>query len=253
MPSDSVIICAQSRDLNGNDTLDIPDFGRYSNEGICSQPSPGMDAFGNLYVTYSSVVENTDDGCGKCVRHTYVSYSTDGGQTWSIGKDISPDPLLDQGLVSESSFGAMAKGVDANINVIFEQDFYAGLALSTDANGQTDPCNVPGTPVDIVAVQFPVSDLTAINSIATTTFNVSQNTPNPATDQTIINVTLPASARVKVEVYDLLGQKVLAIPSSNYSAGVHPFKIDCTKLSHGVYFYEVSAGNERVTKKMIVE
>jgi len=241
MPTDSSILCAQAQDFDGNGTLDITDFGRFANEGLCSGPSPGIDANGTLYVTYSAVVENTDDGCAKSVRHTYVSFSEDNGQTWSVGKDISPDPLIGNGVVSESVYGAMAKSVDANVNVIFQQDFFAGTALQTDVNGvQFDPCNVPGTPNDIVHVQFPPSDLTGVMPVVASDHKVTLY-PNPSDG--IFNVAINSSltGKASIEIMNSMGQVVKRF--NEVPLVSNETQLNVSDLDNGMYYLTVTNRN----------
>lgn len=244
MGTDSSILCAESRDLDGSGTLDITDFGRFGNEGICSGPSPGIDANGTLYITYSAVVENTSDGvgCDKNVRHTYVSFSEDNGQTWSPGKDISPDPLLSEGVFSESVYGAMARTVDDNVNVIFQQDFFAGTAVATDAAGnQFDPCNVPGAPNDIVHVQLPVLDLTGIMPVGTKDHKLTVY-PNPSDG--IINVAMNSSlsGKASIDIMNTMGQVVKRFREVPIVSNVTHLNV--SDLDNGMYYLTVTNKNE---------
>ncbi len=84
-------------------------------------------------------------------------------------------------------------------------------------------------------------------------FEVSQNFPNPVNGTTTVTVTLMEATTLSFELYNLMGQKVVAIPSQSYGSGVQPFTFDASNLSNGVYFYTVTAGETKVTKKMLVE
>lgn len=82
---------------------------------------------------------------------------------------------------------------------------------------------------------------------------VSQNFPNPFSDVTEVNVTLTKSAKVSVEVFNILGQKVSEIPTRTLGAGTHMFQIKANNLKPGIYTYSVIANGERTTRKMIVQ
>jgi len=60
-------------------------------------------------------------------------------------------------------------------------------------------------------------------------------------------------ANLSMVVTNLLGQQVLEINRGDVAEGTHQFIIDGSKLGNGIYFYTVFAGNESVTRKMIVE
>jgi len=83
--------------------------------------------------------------------------------------------------------------------------------------------------------------------------NVSQNFPNPANGETTVAVTLKDATTVSFEVINLMGQKVYDIPAASFGAGIHSFSFDASTLANGVYFYTVTAGEEKITKKMIVK
>jgi hypothetical protein len=84
-------------------------------------------------------------------------------------------------------------------------------------------------------------------------FEVSQNFPNPANGTTTVTVSLEQATTLSFELFNLMGQKVIEVPAQNYSSGIQPFTFDASNLSNGVYFYTVTSGETKVTKKMIVE
>ena len=45
----------------------------------------------------------------------------------------------------------------------------------------------------------------------------------------------------------------MAMSHGKVGAGMHSFDLNVSGLSEGVYFYTVTAGKDRVTKKMIVQ
>nr|NQU92969.1 T9SS type A sorting domain-containing protein [Bacteroidota bacterium] len=83
-------------------------------------------------------------------------------------------------------------------------------------------------------------------------FQVSQNHPNPANTTTTFQITLLEPEMIGIEVFNLMGQRVLHFPVEKYSTGSHPVTIDVASLDAGVYFYSVSTVNETVSKRMIL-
>nr|NQU93834.1 T9SS type A sorting domain-containing protein [Bacteroidota bacterium] len=81
---------------------------------------------------------------------------------------------------------------------------------------------------------------------------VSQNYPNPFSGTSVITVKLEKATDLSLEVFNLTGQKVYEINNGKVSVGSHTLTIDASNLSSGVYFYTVFAGENSVTKKMIV-
>jgi hypothetical protein len=83
--------------------------------------------------------------------------------------------------------------------------------------------------------------------------SVSQNYPNPFSQTSTVRVNLEKKAKLSLVVTNIIGQQVMRIERGDVAAGSHDFLIDGSKLSNGIYFYTVYAGNESVTRKMIVE
>ncbi len=83
-------------------------------------------------------------------------------------------------------------------------------------------------------------------------FELDQNYPNPFNPTTTINFTLGASSNVRLEVYNLLGQKVATIANGLLLAGSHTYQFDASKLASGIYIYRLEAGHFIETKKMIL-
>ena len=84
-------------------------------------------------------------------------------------------------------------------------------------------------------------------------FTVSANYPNPFSGKTSFDINLVKASDVSVEVTNLLGSVISMNKYTNLGSGFHTLSIDGNKLSPGVYFYTVKAGNEIVTKKMSIQ
>jgi len=79
-----------------------------------------------------------------------------------------------------------------------------------------------------------------------------QNYPNPFNATTRINYQLPVNARVKLEVYNLLGQKVATLVDSKQQRGYKSVVWDASEVSSGLYFYKLTAGDFTETKRMML-
>ena len=85
-----------------------------------------------------------------------------------------------------------------------------------------------------------------------TEYSLAQNYPNPFNPITTIKYTLPKAAKVKVEVYNLLGQRVEILVDSEQEAGYHSVQWDGSEMTSGVYFYRLTAGSFTATKRMVL-
>lgn len=85
-----------------------------------------------------------------------------------------------------------------------------------------------------------------------TGFALSQNYPNPFNPVTNINFSIPERSFVKLAVYDMLGREVTLLANGDFDAGNYTIDYDASKLTSGIYFYTISAGSFKETKKMML-
>ena len=89
-------------------------------------------------------------------------------------------------------------------------------------------------------------------------FALEQNYPNPFNPATTINFSLASDASVTLKIFDVLGQEVNSFINNDMKAGYHSYYFDASRLSSGIYFYQLTAksssnGSKFVdTKKMIL-
>jgi len=68
----------------------------------------------------------------------------------------------------------------------------------------------------------------------------------------MINYQLPMNSYVTLKVYDALGREVATLVNEIKEAGTYNVQFDGTKLSSGIYFYTLKAGNFATTKKLLL-
>lgn len=83
-------------------------------------------------------------------------------------------------------------------------------------------------------------------------FALLQNYPNPFNPATIINYQQPTSNWVTLKVYDVLGKEVATLVNEKQEAGVYNVSFDGTRLSSGVYYYQIKAGTFSQTNRMLL-
>ena len=84
-----------------------------------------------------------------------------------------------------------------------------------------------------------------------------QNYPNPFNPFTTLKYDLPEDTYVKIIIYDMLGNTVKILLDSYLNSGRKSVQWDGTndqanKVSAGLYFYRIEAGDFSKTKKMIM-
>ena len=83
-----------------------------------------------------------------------------------------------------------------------------------------------------------------------TGFTLSQNYPNPFNPTTQIEYALPETGLVRLDVYNMIGQRVATLVNETVSAGSHTVSFDAGALSSGIYLYRLQTGSTVLTKKM---
>ena len=96
---------------------------------------------------------------------------------------------------------------------------------------------------EIIEVQF---------GLVPTEYVLEQNYPNPFNPLTIITFALPIAESVKIEVYNVIGQKIETLLNKTMKAGIHEFEFNAQHLSSGIYFYRIEAGEFQDVKKMVL-
>ncbi|MCY3665401.1 MAG: T9SS type A sorting domain-containing protein, partial [Gemmatimonadetes bacterium] len=98
---------------------------------------------------------------------------------------------------------------------------------------------------------------TARGTALPTHFALGQNYPNPFNPSTIIPYQLPTSIHVRLEVFNLLGQRLATLVDAERSAGVHTAQWDATDaagraVGAGVYIYRLSSGEMTESRRMVL-
>lgn len=97
---------------------------------------------------------------------------------------------------------------------------------------------------------LPVVELTVVPP---KTYALGQNYPNPFNPATVITYQVPLAADITLKVYDLTGREVATLVNNERrGAGTYDVRFNAGKLTSGIYFYRLQAGNFVETKKMVL-
>ena len=83
-------------------------------------------------------------------------------------------------------------------------------------------------------------------------YSLSQNYPNPFNPSTTIKFTIQKAGLVSLKIYNLLGQEVATLVNQELKIGSYSYSFNASRLSSGVYFYNINAGSFIQTKKMLL-
>ncbi|MBN1996193.1 T9SS type A sorting domain-containing protein [candidate division KSB1 bacterium] len=109
----------------------------------------------------------------------------------------------------------------------------------------------------IIELNDPTFISAGITGKVPSAFSLDQNYPNPFNAATKFTFYLPRSTRVRVDVFNLSGQKVRTLIDENISAGVESVTWDGRDnygrlVPSGVYFYQMDAGGIQQVKKCML-
>jgi hypothetical protein len=117
----------------------------------------------------------------------------------------------------------------------------------------TKKLNKPG---DVLFVQAPTAHQDSLYGIADR-FVLEQNYPNPFNAGTTIRYSLAKGEKVRLDIFNALGQKVKTlingyVPEGEYLIHWDGFNDRGNKLASGIYFYRLQAGSFVKTRKFIL-
>jgi hypothetical protein len=79
-----------------------------------------------------------------------------------------------------------------------------------------------------------------------------QNYPNPFNPVTKIKYAIPKPSYVRIEVYNILGQRVKTLLNEDKLPGYYTVDFDAGSLASGFYIYRLEANGFDAIKKMMV-
>ncbi|MBT8378744.1 MAG: DUF1028 domain-containing protein [Ignavibacteria bacterium] len=172
---------------------------------------------------------------------------------------ISPknnsDTLLTSGLQVElSNSGAgLLSGVTDLGNGTYQATITAPLTIGNDTISAFVISGIDTTSIfqeSVVKYFIP----TSVNDklIKPDQYYLYQNYPQPFNPNTTLKFQIPESTDVVLEVFDMLGNKIITLINETVSKGIHILNFDGSNLPSGIYFYAIKAGEFSDTKKMVL-
>jgi hypothetical protein len=100
-----------------------------------------------------------------------------------------------------------------------------------------------------------ISSMTEISDdepVILSDYELEQNFPNPFNPLTKISYSIPDNGHVKLEIFNIIGQKVAVLVDEVKSAGKYTVSFNGSALNSGVYLYRITAANKTLTRKMML-
>jgi hypothetical protein len=229
-----------TQDLNNNGIWDVlGEFGNYYS-GVSSMPQLVIDDSDDPILIYTSITETYHNGM-QDYRHLWLRQGYNHGNNWLDFVHLY-DGL--SSLFEEHVFPSVSSYHDGHIYVVYQADIEPGMAV----RGDLDPYSQ--NTIRVIDIYWPVR--IEENDYCLKGFSVSQNSPNPFSQYALININLSGACNLMLTITDLAGKIVYGSNEGLLSSGLHTIRINGSYLNPGIYFYTVYAGENRVTKKMMI-
>jgi hypothetical protein len=184
----------------------------------------------------------------------------------TIPCEVWPGDVNNNGVVNYGDRSALNKYIhDANLNPLwltgpkrYRPDaatnaftYYTWTAQLSSAWSTPDGCymdcdgNGSVNTLDNIAIKFNwmrthgTPTPKGSGALTATTFDMSQNFPNPFNPSTTIEYSVPEASNVRLVVTDMLGREVATLVNGDVETGVHRVQFDASSFESGIYFATV--------------
>ena len=247
--------------LDENETYVVVANGIISGSGYTPSPAFGLDVF-----TGAREVANNPTQADILVYH---------GATDAPSVDIRAVGLTNP-LVSDISYGEfegylelVVANYQITVNAAGSPDAlftyeaplstmnFTGNAITILASGFLDPSeNSNGEEFGLYVALANGGALVPLQLIT----NVENNSvfgginvyPNPSSNIVNVNIDLIENAEVNINIFDVAGKLVDAQSFGHLTSGSHLINLDVNKYSQGLYLFEISSGENRITKRFSI-
>jgi hypothetical protein len=162
-------------------------------------------------------------------------------QSWASTNGMTPDAIFSNALVSMTPYGVAGMPkvivVGGNSHTVY---------YNTNGSGNINTAGVQG------GINNALSAIAAGIKENNGVFSSLGVYPNPTNSSASVSLKLSKESKVKIEVENLFGQKMLEVYNGDLSQGDNSIKINTSELANGNYFISCSDGNTTKKIKFIV-
>jgi hypothetical protein len=97
------------------------------------------------------------------------------------------------------------------------------------------------------------SNVQVVAGAKPSSFTLNQNYPNPFNPSTTIRFEVPKNSRIKLTIYNMLGEAVKVLSDAIFEEGVYEKTFDARDLASGVYIYELKTNDVLLRQKMVLQ
>ena len=178
----------------------------------------------------------------KTVQHTYsvaksytysLTVTDDKGATDVVGGLVNISETQTVKVTVTPTTGTLAPGDSQNITVTLDATSINEGTYTGQLNIATNGGNIT-LPIDYLVDVETISELP-------NTYSLNQNYPNPFNPSTTISYKLPITSKVKIEIFNTLGQCVDIVSNGIEDAGLHSRLWNAGDLASGIYIIKINA------------
>lgn len=242
---------------NATVSVDNNDFNEnmydFAIQGIGAAPEINLQGNSSNILSGSnapSASNNTDFGStifNNAVTKTFVIQNTGTGTLTVSGITISGANASEFTLMNAPSFPLNLAG---NASQTFTVQF-----LPTVAGTRAATITVNNTDADENVYSYAVTGIGLLD-VGLNTLTKNSNSislfPNPSKDEATIKLNLDNNSAVSVNVFDILGKKVITLSEKNLDKGEQKITLNTSSLKNGEYFVEIKSENKVTNIKLIV-
>jgi hypothetical protein len=246
--------------LEGEDRSDFVQFSFSENasmgidRGDAYQLTPLTDRFAHIFTRIENVPVMLNN-----LPNEFTQYELPVGIYSSISGEMTLSWSEMYNLPDEWSLYLVDSVTGTRVNLTEQESYTFVNEAQADANKLNNGLvSKSGSPVLETSAKTADRFVVEINATATSVpgselpslFALNQNYPNPFNPTTQISYDLPENAEVRLDVFNIQGQRVATLVNTSMNAGSHNVNFDASNLASGVYIYRLQAGSQVLTKKM---
>lgn len=222
-----------------------PDDATQSQITLTGHPQGGFDAAGNFYVLFAAIRPKDVDPSGYHYTDLYAVGSRDNGARWGFPTNVTNTAQ------SEDMWASLADNIGDSLRFVYQSDGSTGSGLQGRGTAPTAILYYAVHKNIVNLDPRPVSVTDRPNGVPAS-YALAQNFPNPFNPSTSISFSLPASVNVKLEVYNMIGQKVATLVEGKLASGDHTVNWNAQDVPSGIYFYKLEAADFSQTRKLVL-
>ncbi len=193
-----------------------------------------VNAIGSEFTKLSAIAQMFDYNLSNTLHHKY-------------GIIDASYPSSFPAVITGSHNWSRAANEDNDENTLIIKDIYIANQYMQEFKKRYN--DLGGTTSFVIPIISSVDDN---NSIYPKTIELKQNYPNPFNPITTISFFNPIEQKIKLNVYNVVGEKVKILFDGNAKAGLNVIDFNAENLSSGIYIYQLETLQGSISKKCVL-